>query len=95
MTLSDTHRDTSAPGDSAVAPKSATFEEGVAERTMGTHIRASRTTVQVTTKGKLNWDPPHEQEAVPEGRLSQILKRITQAIVFYESKMGRANRPLR
>jgi hypothetical protein len=70
----------------------ATVEESVTTKTSGTLSHSTTVSVRVTTKGKVRWNPPHEDEPIPPERLAAIMKRIAQAMVFYESKIAAGNR---
>lgn len=71
---------------------SATVQESVITKTSGTLSHSTSVSVKVTTKGEVRWNPPHEDEPIPSERLAEIMKRIAQAMVFYESKAARGNR---
>ena len=70
----------------------ATVQESVTTKTSGTLSHSTSVSVKVTTKGEMRWNPPHEDEPIPPERLAEIMKRIAQAIVFYESKAAGGNR---
>jgi hypothetical protein len=82
---------TKAP-DSSPPTDQTTVEETVSQKTVGTHLHSSSVMVKVATKGEVRWNPPHEDEPIPSERLAEIMKRIAQAMVFYESKAAGGNR---
>ncbi len=71
----------------------ATVQESLTTKTVGTLSHSTTMTVKVATKGAICWNPPHKDEPIPPERLAEIMKRIAQALVFYESKVAGGNRP--
>jgi hypothetical protein len=70
----------------------ATVQESVTTKTSGTLSHSTSVSVKLTTKGEMRWNPPHEDEPIPTERLAEVMKRIAQAMVFYESKTAGGNR---
>jgi hypothetical protein len=78
--------------DSTSSENPATVQESVTTKTSGTLSHSTTVSVRVTTKSEVRWNPPHEDEPIPAERLAEIMKRIAQALVFYESKIAAGNR---
>jgi len=70
----------------------ATVQETLTTKAVGTFSHSTTVSVNVSTKGALCWNPPHEDEQIPPERLAEIMKRIAQALVFYESKAAGGSR---
>jgi hypothetical protein len=70
----------------------ATVQESLTTKTVGTFSHSTTVTVNVATKGAVCWNPPYKDEPIPPERLAEIMKRIAQALVFYESKAAGGNR---
>lgn len=70
----------------------ATVQESVTTKTSGTRFHSTSVSVKVSTKGALRWNPPHEDEPIPSEHLAEIMKRIAQAMMFYESNTAGENR---
>jgi hypothetical protein len=70
----------------------AKVQETSTTKTVGTLSHSKTVTVKVATKGAVCWNPPYKDEPIPPERLAEILKRIAQALVFYESKAAGGNR---
>ncbi len=70
----------------------ATVQETSTTKTVGTLSHSTTVTVKVATKGAVCWNPPYKDEPIPPERLAEIMKRIAQALAFYESKAAGRNR---
>lgn len=73
----------------------ATVQETLSTKTTGTLSHSTTVTVKVAAKGAVQWNQPYKDEPIPPERLAEIMKRIAQAMVFYESKAAGGNRSLR